>query len=182
MQDEKLLPFSQPHTNSAPTMTVSVELDAVFYKRDWREQTYVRGIQIVQWTIKSDAAHPILLDVLGHALRVAKRVREAEERGEDTEIPEVLDWSGPGAFTDAVNRYLLIRYGIHPNALAGITQATMFGDILVLPQHSFRQEYPEGDQGENGLVWHGYYGRWKLMPEEYSLEEQSPDEQSPEEQ
>jgi len=168
-----VMPGQPPaYIDPVPSMIVSVELDAIAYPRDWRGLSYVRGIQIVQWTIKADRGHPILLDALGHALRTAKQVREAEERGETPVIPDVLNWSGPGAFSDAVYRYLLIRYGIHPTDLAGLSRPTVFGDVVVVPQHSFRADDYEGYTGGNEVVWHGFYGRWKPQdkwPEAFRL-------------
>lgn len=153
-------------------MILSVEIDAPASGRDWRAETFARGLQIVQWTILSQKAHPILLDVIGHALRIAKSVREAEERGQSVHHPNILDWSGPGAFTDAVMQYLLVRYGVHPKDLSGLQRPKRFGDIVIMPIHSFRADASEGWQGDHRVVWHGFYGRWK--EKEKVEEEQEP--------
>ena len=77
-------------------MVLAIEVDALRGQIDWRKATFVRAFQIAQWTLEAQVAHPILLDVLGHGLRKAKEVREAEERGEEVDTG-VLDWTGPGA-------------------------------------------------------------------------------------
>ncbi|ORY25623.1 hypothetical protein BCR39DRAFT_471209 [Naematelia encephala] len=140
----------------SPALIVALEADAPDLNTDWRGESFVRGIQVVQWTIQAKRAHPILLDVLGRGLREAKRVREAEERGE-----EDLEWTGPGAFTDAVMRYLLVHHGVHPGQLSGLRRPVRYGDIVIMPVHSFRADASEGDQGEDRVVWHGFFGRWK---------------------
>lgn len=65
---------------------ISIEVDAKQQEIDWRPD-FVRGIQVVQWTILSKPGHPVLLDVLGRALGTARRVRKAREDGSDKEVP-----------------------------------------------------------------------------------------------
>lgn len=81
-----------------------------------------------------------------------------EVRKEDVNI---LDWSGPGVFTDAVFRYLLVRYGFHPTQASGLKDPLQIGDVIIMPVHSFRADASEGFQGNHRVVWHGFFGRWK---------------------
>ncbi|KAK4684830.1 hypothetical protein P7C73_g5330, partial [Tremellales sp. Uapishka_1] len=149
--------------DEAPSLVVAIESDAVSDGKNWRGESFVRGIQIVQWTLLAKPHHPVLLDVLGRALRTARDVREAEERTEQGQgaAPNVLDWTGPGVFTDAVFRYLLVRYGVSPIDLSGITRPVRIGDVVIMPEHSFRADASEGFQGDDRVVWHGFFGRWK---------------------
>jgi alpha 1,6-mannosyltransferase len=112
-----------------------------------------------------------MLDVLGRGLRQAKQLRlseeaeaaeaSAEDDGErssgrrDLSEPDILDWTGPGVFTDAVLRYLLVRYGVHPKTLSGLVRPLRIGDVVVMPLHSFRADASEGYQGDYRAVWHG---------------------------
>lgn len=68
---------------------------------DWREKSLARGLQIVQWTIAAQPGHPVFLDVLD---RVVQKWRAAVKNGEDLSKVDVLQWTGPGAWTDAVIR------------------------------------------------------------------------------
>ncbi|OCF54827.1 hypothetical protein L486_07482 [Kwoniella mangroviensis CBS 10435] len=148
--------------DDAPSLIVALEVDSPASNTDWRSETFVRGIQIVQWTIASKKGHPILLDVIGHALEKVRELREAEERGwEVDDEQDILEWSGPGAFTDAVFRYLLIRYGFHPKSVSGYDKPLRVGDVLIMPVYSFRADASEGYQGDEKVVWHGFFGRWK---------------------
>lgn len=147
-----------------PNMILALEMDAPHMGNDWREETFARGIQVVQWTLLSQAYHPILLDVLGRALRTARNVRESRLRKVDSEfddtkveIPNIvsplflfppslacnghgffvlticgnqLEWTGPGVFTDAVLRYLLVRHGLHPRQLSGLAKPLRIGDVV----------------------------------------------------
>jgi len=158
-------PMSDSHPDtivtSAPSLVVAVEMDAWGTDWDWRGYKFVRGIQIVQWTIMGSKGHPVFLDVLGQALRQAKAIRETEERGDTVAEPRVLDWSGPGAFSDALLRYLLVRQGVHPTGLAGLNKPRRYGDVVILPMHAFRAEASDQDKGDGRVVFHGFYGRWK---------------------
>nr|KIR49823.1 alpha-1,6-mannosyltransferase [Cryptococcus bacillisporus CA1280] len=162
IQDPSQSLFSTIST-SEPSLVVAIESDALSTGANWREQSFTRGIQIVQWTIMANRGHPVLLDVIGMALRKCEEIRQMElnngvVRKEDVNI---LDWSGPGAFTDAVFRYLLVRYGFHPAQASGLKEPLKVGDVIIMPVHSFRADASEGFQGAHKVVWHGFFGRWK---------------------
>lgn len=67
-----------------------------------------RGLQVVQWTIAAQPGHPVFLDVLN---RIVARWVDEERRGlkerswdGENEDAAVLDWTGPGPWSDAVVR------------------------------------------------------------------------------
>jgi alpha 1,6-mannosyltransferase len=72
------------------SLIVAIEIDAPETGNDWREESFVRGIQVAQWTIMARRGHPVLLDVLGRALRMATDIREREESGQVVEEPDVV--------------------------------------------------------------------------------------------
>ena len=43
-----------------------------------------------------------------------------------------LDGTGPGPFTDAVLRYLLVQYGVQPQHLFGMEDGALIGDVLLV--------------------------------------------------
>lgn len=76
--------------------------------------------------------------------------------------------------TDAVFRYLLVRYGFHPTQASGLKEPLKVGDVMyvgrvlviiahllmlnknsIMPVHSFRADASEGFQGAHKVVWHG---------------------------
>jgi alpha 1,6-mannosyltransferase len=93
-----LLNISEPNiqrpvldlSQSDPSLVVAVEVDSPHTGKDWRFDQYVRGIQIVQWTIMAKKGHPVLLEVLGKALDIAREIREKEEVGEEVDIPSIV--------------------------------------------------------------------------------------------
>ena len=68
----------------------------------------------------------------------------------------ILDWTGPGLFTDAVNRYLVARYGVDPFALAGLDdRAGRIGDVLVYPEFAFGIDDTHHLSTDFELIHHG---------------------------
>ncbi|TYJ58851.1 hypothetical protein B9479_000283 [Cryptococcus floricola] len=161
-------PPPPPEDETEPNLIVAIEVDALATNANWQKQSFVRGLQVVQWTIVGKRGHPVFLDVIGHALGWGEKVRAEEQRGKrdgeaesEKKDGEILEWSGPGAFTDAVFRYLLVRYGFHPDEASGLKQPLRVGDVVLMPVNSFRADASEGFQGDHKVVWHGFFGRWK---------------------
>ena len=164
----KALPFNlgdSPTTeNSPPGIIVSFEIPAVF-KTNWKSAGYVRGIQVVQWTMAAKSCHPIFIDVLA---RIVKKYEDAiKQRGtaepaNPDDIRHVLDWTGPGVFTDAVIRYMIARHGVYPRQVSSMDVPVRVGDLLILPGFSFHAWASEGPPNDQyASVWHGSFGSWK---------------------
>ncbi|KAF8343796.1 uncharacterized protein EI90DRAFT_3010679 [Cantharellus anzutake] len=79
----------------------------------------------------------------------------------DSDSLDVLEWTGPGVFTDAVLRYMVARHGIYPRQISDLDVPARIGDLLILPARSFQADASEGDQKEQECVWHGFLGSWK---------------------
>jgi alpha 1,6-mannosyltransferase len=149
---------SSSHTSSPPSVIVALETDGSLSRKIWQERSFVRGIQIVQWTIASSRSHPIFLDVIGRAV---KKWEEAVSKGLTLEDLDPLEWTGPGPFSDAVFRYLLARYGFHPKQASWDAVPIRVGDVLILPEKAFQARGSEGPQQPHAAVWHGFSGSWR---------------------
>jgi alpha 1,6-mannosyltransferase len=55
----------------------------------------------VQWSIAAPPGHPVLLDAVGRIFATARRIANGEQEQDDT---TVLNFSGPGVFSDCVLR------------------------------------------------------------------------------
>lgn len=88
-----------------PALIVSIEKSN---DPSWRQRTMTRGLQIVQWTIAAQPGHPVFLDVLD---RIVGRWLEEESKKskESWDDGTVLEWTGPGPWSDAVLRYVRYR-------------------------------------------------------------------------
>lgn len=67
----------------------------------------------MQWTIAAQPGHPVFVDILNRIVgrwadELAKR---PQKRAWDTaDDGEVLDWTGPGPWSDAVIRYASFQF------------------------------------------------------------------------
>ncbi|KAF8321526.1 hypothetical protein DL93DRAFT_2163145 [Clavulina sp. PMI_390] len=156
-----------------PALIVSIEKSN---SPSWRSQNMARGLQVVQWTIAARRGHPVFLDVLSKIVaRWQQEQQGSEGRREpggvmsSTDDGGVLDWTGPGPWSDAIFRYLLTRYGHDPRPLAlSLSQPDRhplrIGDVVILQQLSFQASASEkwSDLNTGGMcVWHGFEGAWK---------------------
>ncbi|KAG8887645.1 membrane-bound alpha-1,6- mannosyltransferase Initiation-specific [Tulasnella sp. 332] len=172
-----------------PSFIVGIEAD-FSHRADW-QLSWSRPIQIAQWTFAGAPHHPILLDVISRIASATSRVREwstdrdarvetlrREGRIGDAKalarIPlydngsngghfSVLEWTGPGAFTDAVFRYLEARYNFTWRELPKLEKPLRVGDVVILPITGFSP----GVKGAKAIydpmamVQHKFYGSWK---------------------
>lgn len=77
-------------SETGPSLVVAIEGDCKQDEGDWRGDGLVRGLQVAQWTILAKPGHPVMMDVLGRALKFAKIVRETEEVGSQVAMPNVV--------------------------------------------------------------------------------------------
>ncbi|KAJ9108941.1 hypothetical protein QFC21_000263 [Naganishia friedmannii] len=146
-----------------PSVVIGIEAD-VGDREDWHDW-WPRPVQIVQWTISSTPHHPIALDVLrqithqtGKAIdwrsRQSQTVQELVKAGESERAEKinrasilsepkeggpvgVMDWTGPGVWTDAVLRYLRVKFGLRWTDLQNLQEPMRIGDVVILPVTGF---------------------------------------------
>lgn len=101
------------------------------------------------------------------ALQIDRPLVQHDSPHEETfDHLSVINWTGPGVFTDAVMAYLLARYRVSWKDLRGITRPTRIGEVLILPITAFspggHKDFGAGRVGnpQNALV-HGFKGSWK---------------------
>lgn len=144
-------------SHQAPALVVALESDAPRTGDSWQDQTFSRGMQLVQWTLLSSTGHPIMLDASTRALDRLREARESTGKGKGS----VLELTGPGLFTDCVFRFLFARYGVTPRQLSGHDRPVQVGDVVILPHRAMQADISEGPSGSQDVVWHGFSGRWK---------------------
>lgn len=115
-----------------------------------------RGLQFESWTIASVPRHPILKCAMN-------RVREATNHfitswGPESDIEEIImDWTGPGLWTDCVTEYIRKEETENLHRLA---EPRQIKDVLVLPRKSLGSLDGEGiDEQVRGK--HYFQGLWK---------------------
>ncbi|KAG8877851.1 membrane-bound alpha-1,6- mannosyltransferase Initiation-specific [Tulasnella sp. 331] len=172
-----------------PSVVIGIEVD-VGDREDWH-RWWPRPLQIVQWTFGAAPRHPILLDVISRVVSSTahakawsddrdKRVAALQEAGRIEEanafasVPlfdndnnggymSVMEWTGPGIFTDAVFRYLDARYNVTWPALKGLERPLRVGDVMILPMTGFSPGIngAKGPDDPQAMVQHMFLGTWK---------------------
>lgn len=115
-----------------------------------------RGLQFESWTVASMPGHDILKCALD---RVRRQTGHFGPRwGPDVDIEEIImDWTGPGIWTDCVTDYI----GIYErDRLHRLTEPRQIKDILILPRKALG--ILDGElQDKNARGKHHFHGLWK---------------------
>ena len=134
------VPESLPR--SAYGLVVGIEADPD--REDWHEW-YSRRVQLCQWTIQAKAGHPVLVDVVANITEETLK-RQAEGRLKSSTIKDVVEFTGPALWTDAIFRYLnnpayfdmqTSSGNITWEHFTGMKTAKRVGDVVILPITSF---------------------------------------------
>lgn len=128
-------------------------------------RSYIRPLQLVQWTMASRPMHPIFLDALR---RVQQNLAAPSPDGKTSKIGgtgasaltggkdkgqrdrEVLESTGPAVLTDAVFQYLLARFDInaesrlhaHMHSEQGKNPLRIADELVLLPITAFSPNVP----------------------------------------
>ncbi|MCJ1358235.1 MAG: hypothetical protein MMC33_008234 [Icmadophila ericetorum] len=136
---------------SPPSLIVGLEGDAF-------TSGLARSPQFVQWTIAASPKHPILRQVLDKIAEFTPGFNEQEAQ-KKIEV-NVMDWTGPGVWTDAILQYL----NCTEEELAivrDLKDPIRIKDVLVLPKRSFAIIQGDDHSSPDILVKHYFSGTWK---------------------
>ncbi|ABN65126.2 membrane-bound alpha-1,6- mannosyltransferase Initiation-specific [Scheffersomyces stipitis CBS 6054] len=161
-----------------PGLVVGIEADPD--RPDWAEW-YARRIQFCQWTIQAKKGHPMLRELIAEITeKTLTRARKGQLKkvlGKD-EGGDIMNWTGPGIWTDAIFNYMnnvlqspenfqkkkydeIITWKI----FTGMESAIAIDDVLVLPITSFSPDV--GQMGAKNMndpmayAKHMFSGSWK---------------------
>ncbi|KAK7207301.1 nucleotide-diphospho-sugar transferase [Myxozyma melibiosi] len=148
-------------------LVVGIEADPD--RPDWHDW-YARRVQFCQWTIMAKKGHPVLVNIVANITAETLHRRatntlilpNSKEAGS-----QIMDWTGPGIWTDTVFDYL----GADWHAAAGIKDARVMNDVLILPITSFSPGV--GNMGSleishpRALVHHAFEGSWKSQADRH---------------
>lgn len=159
-------------------LVIGIEADPD--REDWADW-YARRIQFCQWTIQAKRGHPMLRELIA---RITAITLVREKNGELEKIlgkdagGDVMNWTGPGIWTDVVfeymnnvcqplNNFKTKKYDdiINWKTFTGMQQPIPVEDVLVLPITSFSPDV--GQMGAGGTshpmayAKHMFLGSWK---------------------
>ena len=117
-----------------------------------------RSPQFVQWTMASTTFHPVLQNVLDQIVdRTPSYLKQAAEIEDEM---DVMNWTGPSVWTDAVLAYLNCT-DQQTQTLRDLKESLRIKDVFVLPKRSFAVIQGEDHTSPDILVKHYFSGSWK---------------------
>ncbi|OJK01749.1 hypothetical protein ASPACDRAFT_77428 [Aspergillus aculeatus ATCC 16872] len=121
-----------------------------------------RSPQFVQWTMVAAPGHPIFGAVLGKIVDRTEEYLQHLGQGDSAgaEPPDVMEWTGPSVWTDAVLEYLGADEGLL-NTLRDLQETVRIKDVVVLPKRGFAITQGEDHRSAEVLVKHYFSGTWK---------------------
>ncbi|KAI9293142.1 hypothetical protein K502DRAFT_355380 [Neoconidiobolus thromboides FSU 785] len=112
-----------------------------------------RDVQFSQWTIASSKGHPILLSVINKI----KDLNSEMVKKDQWTYCDIMNWTGPGVWTDAVLEYL----NVNDKREFDITTPKLFKGVYILPLTGFNFGYDDPNINYFGKVLHQFSGSWK---------------------
>ncbi|KAJ5573974.1 CAZyme family GT32 [Penicillium hispanicum] len=165
-----------PETLDRSKVGFIVGIEADPHRPDWHDW-YSRRIQFCQWTIASKPGHPILRDMVAYVTEETLRMKKAGILQVGKMDKTIMEFTGPGAWTDAVFRYFNNPdyFHIQPGDknityedFTGQTDYRKVGDAIVLPITSFSpgvgQMNAQDTDHPMAFVKHNFDGTWKTDP------------------
>ncbi|KAK9470865.1 nucleotide-diphospho-sugar transferase [Dipodascopsis tothii] len=161
---EGLQPSARAANEHAAGLVVGVEADPD--RPDWHDW-YARRLQFCQWTIQAKRGHPVMAEIVAD---ITRQTLERKMQGR-LELPktkdsgsQIMDWTGPGVWTDTVFKYLA-KFNISWKNITNLKKGVKIGDVVVLPITSFSPGV--GTMGAQSVdhphafVQHIFEGSWK---------------------
>ena len=156
-------------------LVVGIEADPD--RPDWNEW-YARRIQFCQWTIQAKKGHPMLRDLI---VKITELTLDKKRAGKLNSVVgkdsggDVMDWTGPGIFTDIILDYMNGPFAeshekkplppINWSVFTGLSAPLLIDDVLVLPITSFSPAVGQMGAGDVSDEWayshHLFSGSWK---------------------
>jgi alpha 1,6-mannosyltransferase len=134
---------------------VGVEAEGPLWKIN-----FARPLQLCQWTFASAPKYPILKRIIDN---IAKQTNIFI--GRPLSLLTVLDWTGPGVWTDTIFDYINETYHVEWPTLTNLQYGRLIGDIYLLPISAFHPTAngngAKGRKDPEARVWHYFHGGWK---------------------
>lgn len=134
---------------------------------------FARPISLCQWTLMAKPGHAVFRKVVARVvyhLEYLARIKHVELGELKLDKKEVLDATGPGAFTDSVIEVISEheQRKVTWQELSGLRQPKLYGDVLILPINAFagNQKHSHSGDPEYGpkLVQHHFGRSWYTRP------------------
>ncbi|GAB0137862.1 hypothetical protein EsDP_00006115 [Epichloe bromicola] len=174
------------------TIGLVIGIEADPDRPDWADW-YSRRIQFCQWTIQSKPGHPVLREIIA---RITNATLAMKKQGKLSSFDgkDVVDLTGPAAWTDAVMDYFndarffdmkTSQGKIDWHNFTGTETSKRVGDVIVLPITSFspgvEQMGSKDYDDPMAFVKHDFEGTWKPESERHIGEKKEEEQAQPQE-
>ncbi|PYH43765.1 putative alpha-1,6-mannosyltransferase subunit (Hoc1) [Aspergillus saccharolyticus JOP 1030-1] len=119
-----------------------------------------RPPQFVQWTMVAAPGHPIFAGVLRRIVETTEEYTRQAAHNPAAVAPDIMAWTGPGVWTEAVLEYLDVDEGML-HTLRNLQHTIRIKDVVVLPKRGFAITQGEDHSSPEVLVKHYFAGTWK---------------------
>ncbi|KAK6459618.1 membrane-bound alpha-1,6 mannosyltransferase initiation-specific [Scheffersomyces xylosifermentans] len=161
-------------------MGIVVGIEADPDRPDWNEW-YARRIQFCQWTIQAKRGHPLLRELIA---KITEITLTRQKKGEIKKVlgkdagGDIMDWTGPGIWTDAVFNYMnnvlqppenfkTKKYDqiVDWKLFTGMEMPIAVDDVMILPITSFSPDVNQMGAKSSfdpmAYAKHMFSGSWK---------------------
>ena len=130
---------------------------------------FTHDVQFASWTLASAPGHPLLklaVDTIKERLYKLAEKQNCTLSELEPSDDDILETTGPASWTTIVIEGLSRAAGrpVSLSDVSGLTEPTLFGDILVLTIDGFAGNVPHSGAGahpEWQLIRHGFAGTWR---------------------
>jgi len=141
-------------------------------KRNTWCMNVARKVQMVQWVFGGMPGHPILGEMIAYIVRqsegMTRRIMNTRrpDEAEHGDVPSewILEFTGPGPFTDYVLGYLDQHYRASYLDLVQMEKPILVVDVYIVPLTGFSPGVALGAHGimhPQARVKHEFAGSWK---------------------
>ncbi|UJR24343.1 hypothetical protein I4U23_005720 [Adineta vaga] len=127
--------------------------------KPWKK-VLARPIQLCQWTFASVPRHPILNRIIEKIASVSQEMKKLR-----MSMPTIIDWTGPGIWTDTVFDFLNETYHVEWPTLSKLQRGRLIGDVYILPITAFQPNMffmgSKGEKDREARIKHLFWGSWK---------------------
>ncbi|GJD11858.1 Initiation-specific alpha-1,6-mannosyltransferase [Galdieria sulphuraria] len=123
------------------------------WEQETSEKPFARDVQLTTWTVASMPYHPLIANMVHICIQ-----KLVQMKTDDLKTYDVMDFAGPGAWTDAVLEYIS-PFGYSGDDIYATKVPLKVQDIYILPAAGF--DWNHNGDPKLACIRHLFVGSWK---------------------